>query len=236
MSIEKIKKATTFYSNVALGIDNKVLHFRYRSIKDYFTGPDCLELGPADGMMTQYLKDDFVKLDLVDASQELLDKIPEYNNVQKYCSLFEEYKPEQKYSTIIMEHVLEHIENPVFVLSKVKEWLAPNGRLIVGVPNAKSLHRLAAVKMGLIKSEYELNDRDHMLGHYRVYDTNTLAKDAEDAGLEVIHIGGVFIKPLSNGQIEETWTDEMINAFFLLGKDMPEITAEIFVVCQNIAK
>lgn len=233
MSIEKINKATTFYSNVALGIDNKVLHFRYISIKDYFTGSDCLELGPADGIMTQYLKDDFEKLDLVDASQELLDKIPEYKNVQKYCSLFEEYQPKQKYSTIIMEHVLEHIENPVFVLSKVKDWLAPNGRLIVGVPNAKSLHRLAAVKMGLLKSEYELNDRDHMLGHYRVYDTKTLSEDAEDAGLEVIENGGVFIKPLSNSQIEESWTEEMINAFYLLGKDLPEMTAEIFIVCQN---
>ena len=45
-------------------------------------------------------------------------------------------------------------------------------------------------------------------------------------------MGGVFMKPLSNGQIEEHWTDEMIEAFFELGQEFPENAAEIFAVAE----
>jgi len=152
----------------------------------------------------------------VEGSKTLLESIPEYNQVNKYCSLFEEFSPNRKYDTIIMEHVLEHIEYPIKILKSVKKWLTAEGVLIIGVPNAKSFHRLAAVQMGLLSSEYALNDRDKQLGHYRVYDFNLLIHDIEKAGFTVIHQGGVFLKFLSNKQIEEYLSPDIINAYFEL--------------------
>jgi len=105
--------------------------------------------------------------------------------------------------------------------------------LIVGVPNAKSFHRLAAVKMGLLKSEYELNNRDIELGHYRVYDILMLQNELINAGYKICYKGGVFFKPLSNKQIQDNWNAEMIEAFYELGKDFQENTAEIFVVVKK---
>ena len=52
------------------------------------------------------------------------------------------------------------------------------------------------------------------------------------AGLNVIKMGGVFFKPLSNQQIQEQWTDEMIQGFYELGKDFPEYAADLYVVCE----
>jgi hypothetical protein len=46
--------------------------------------------------------------------------------------------------------------------------------------------------MGLLSSEYELNERDKALGHYRVYDLNTLTTDATAAGLKIVDKGGIF--------------------------------------------
>ena len=85
----------------------------------------------------------------------------------------------------------------------------------------------------MLKHICELNERDHAVGHRRVYVMQTLIDDIEKAGLTVHHTGGVFIKPLSNAQIESTWTKEMIEGFYQLGKDLPELTAEIFAVCGN---
>ena len=41
------------------------------------------------------------------------------------------------------------------------------------------------------------------------------------------------MKPVSNGQIDGNWTDQMIDGFYKLGKKFPEFCAEIFVVCTK---
>lgn len=232
----KVEKFSSWYSNEQLDFDRKLIEYRYLAIKKYFKGKECLELGPADGEMTKYLINDFQHLDLVDGSQNLLNMVPDYPNVSKYCKMFEEFEPDpqgKRYDTIIMEHVLEHIEKPVEVLIKIKDLLSENGVLIIGVPNAKSFHRLAAVKMGLLNSEYDLNERDLKLGHYRVYDLEKLQKDIESAGLKINNTGGVFLKFLSNNQIEKYLNNQIMDAYFELSNDFSNNCAEIFVVSSK---
>jgi len=232
----KVEKYSKWYSDEQLNFDRALIKYRYLSIRKYFCGKDCLELGPADGVMTSMLINDFQSLDLVDGSKELLSLIPDYPNIKKYCSMFEDYEPNPKnklYSTIIMEHVLEHIEHPVEVLKKVKTMLDVNGILIIGVPNAKSFHRLAAVKMGLLSSEFELNERDIKLGHYRVYDIESLTNDVLEAGFKVKDKGGVFLKFLSNSQIEKLLSPQIIDAFYGLSDDFKNNCAEIFIVASK---
>jgi len=153
-------------------------------------------------------------------------------SLTKVHGLFENFEPEKPFDSIIMEHILEHVDDPVALLERVKTWLTPVGRLFLGVPNGNSVHRLAAVKMGLLDSPCQLNQRDHALGHRRVYTPESFRIDIEKSGLEVIEMGGVYFKPLSNGQIQQDWTEEMIQGFYELGKDFPEVAAEIYAVCQ----
>jgi SAM-dependent methyltransferase len=229
----KVKDSAKFYSNSFLDFDFKLTELNYMSIKPYFRGDKALELGPALGQMTKFLVDDFSIIHLVEGSKDLLDQIPDYKNVIKHHSFFEEFETDLKFDTIIMSHVLEHIEKPIDVLKHVSKWLSDNGVLIISVPNAKSFHRLVAVEMGLLKNEYELNQRDHELGHYRVYDLTTLKKDVSSADLKIIDEGGIFFKPLSNIQIQNNWTEAMIDGFYKLGKKFPDYCAEIFVICSK---
>jgi len=227
---EKFEMLSEWYFKDQLNFDRVLISCRYKTIREFLKSGVGLEMGPGDGVMTAFLINDFEELDIVEGSKHLLNSIPAYPNVQKYCSLFENFIPTRQYDTIVMEHILEHIENPVEVLKKTKPWLKPNGVVVIGVPNAKSFHRLAAVKMEILKSEYALNERDKQLGHYRIYDLDSLRKDIEDAGYHIRHTGGVFFKPVSNKQIEDSWTPQMIEGFFQLGKDFPENAAEIFVI------
>jgi 2-polyprenyl-3-methyl-5-hydroxy-6-metoxy-1,4-benzoquinol methylase len=229
----KIKESAGFYNNSFLNFDFKLTEFNYLSLKPFFKGDLALELGPAIGQMTKYLVNDFKTIHLVEGAKDLLDQIPNYENIIKHHSYFEEFETDLKFDTIIMSHVLEHIEKPIEVLKHISRMLTDNGVFIISVPNAKSFHRLAAVEMGILKNEYELNERDHELGHFRVYDLTQLKKDVLESDLKVLDEGGVFFKPLSNGQIETNWNETMIDGFYKLGNRFHEYCAEIFVVCSK---
>lgn len=230
---KRIEDIANWYLSDQLDIDKLLIKFRYESIKKYLTGINGLELGSAEGIMTQYLKNHFESLTIVEGSDILLSAVPDYDNVIKVHSLFENFKPQEKFDCIIIDHVLEHVEDPIFVLKLVKSWLSENGQIIVGVPNANSLHRLVAVKMGWLSHQCMLNDRDKIVGHRRVYTMEKFVNDIVDSGLAIIDKGGVFLKPLSNGQIEKNWSNELIQGYYELGKEYPEICAEIFVIAKH---
>ena len=230
--LQRVESLSDWYLKEQLDFDKRLVRFRYETIKPKLTGKNGLELGSAEGQMTQFLIQDFEKLTIVEGSSELLSQIPDWDNLIKVNALFEEFLPQQLFDSIIMEHVLEHVDDPLALLARVKTWLAPNGKLFLGVPNGNSIHRLVAVKMGMLDHQCQLNARDYALGHRRVYTPQALKSSVEQSGLKVIEIGGVFFKPLSNGQIQETWSEEMIQGFYELGKDFPELAAEIYAVCQ----
>jgi 2-polyprenyl-3-methyl-5-hydroxy-6-metoxy-1,4-benzoquinol methylase len=228
---EHVQAISSWYFEEQLEFDKQLIRFGYQTLKPFIQGTEGLELGSADGQMTRFLVQDFAKLTIVDGASELLASIPDIPNLLKIHSLFEEFQPNQKYNTIVMSHILEHVEQPIMLLQQAKKWLAPQGRILAIVPNGHSIHRLVAVKMGLLSQPCELNSRDHALGHRRVYTPDSFRQDIEAAGLGIENIGGIFFKPLSNQQIEDNWTEEMIQGFYELGKDFPENAAEIFTVC-----
>lgn len=229
--LQRVSSVSDWYLNSQLNFDKRLVRFRYETIRPFLVGPFGLEVGSAAGEMTQFLVNDFEQLTVVEGSPNLLDEIPERPNQVKVNSLFEDFRPEQSYNSVVLEHILEHVDDPYALLNAAKDWLAPNGRMIIGVPNAFSIHRLAAVKMGLLQSATDLNERDYAVGHRRVYTPQSLIDTISRCGLTVIETGGVFLKPVSNKQIEDQWSEEMIQGFFLLGKDFPNHSAELYAVC-----
>ncbi len=197
-------------------------------------GKSILELGPAEGKMTEILynqfSEDYTVVDAVEYYIDLLKK--KYPNIKGQASLFEEYHPNQQWDNIILGHVLEHVDKPVDILKKCKSWLKPNGQIMCSVPNCDSIHRQAAVIMGLQKTVKDLSEMDKTHGHRRVYSRQELANDFEEAGFHIKKIGGYWLKPLSNAQLETSWTKEMMDAFMALGEQYPEIAAEIYVVAE----
>jgi len=87
--------------------------------------------------------------------------------------------------------------------------------------------------MGLLKSCYELNENDKHHGHRRVYNIDSFKNDFIKAGFNIIQIGGYWLKPLSNRQIEECYTKEMTSAFMILGEKYPDIAGEIYIVAKK---
>jgi trans-aconitate methyltransferase len=230
---ERIASASTWYLTEQLDFDRQLIGFRYRTLRPYFKGPRGLELGSAEGQMTRLMADDFDHLTVVDGAPDLLDAMPNISNVTKILSLIEDFAPSGKFNTVIVDHVLEHVADPPSILLRARDWLAPGGRMIVGVPNAHSIHRLIGVKLGLLADPTDLNDRDRAVGHRRVYTPGSFEQELEVAGLRVVKLGGVFLKPLSSQQIQDGWDDALKEAFFQLGTEFPRHAAELFAVCES---
>ena len=202
--------------------------FRQNMVSD----GSVLELGPAEGDMTDILYPVFsTDYTVVDGADEFVTEIKNrYQNIKGEACLFEDFRPEGGYDNIVLGHVLEHVIDPVDILKRCRTWLNGDGRILAAVPNSESLHRQAAVLMGMLSNTKQLNKTDEKNGHRRVYDLNTLKKDFNEAGLRIIKTGGYWLKPLSNGQIDATWNHDMVNAFLKLGEKYPEIAGEIYIV------
>jgi 2-polyprenyl-3-methyl-5-hydroxy-6-metoxy-1,4-benzoquinol methylase len=214
------------------GFNARLIDYRFDAIRPFLRDTDCcIELGSADGRMTEQLARCVSSLVAVDGSELYVHALHRrVHGVTAVCSLFEEFEPEHSPDVVVMAHVLEHVADPVALLTRVRGYLAYGGRAIVTVPNADSLHRHVGVALGLLAATTELNEADERIGHRRVYTKAHLLSDLDAAGFRLEHVGGVFLKPLSNTQIEEQWTPALQDAFFDVGHRYPELCAELLVV------
>lgn len=205
-------------------------------LKKYFTGKNCLELGCADGGGTKILLEYFDQVVAVDGSKTMLDKLKSRIKSEKLTTIhsyFENLDLTQKFDTIMMSHILEHVDNPIVVLKIAAKFAHEKTKIIIAVPNALSLHRQVGVLMGLLKSEYELNERDLTQGHQRIYDRNKLKRDIKKSGLKITASGGFVIKCFSYDQLEKIMDNpKTIEAFTILGQKYPDIAAEIYAICM----
>ena len=184
--------------------------------------------------MTDLLAPSFDDYTVVDGADFWIEAIRErHPHIIGYTSLFEDFKPARQYDNIVLGHVLEHVQDPVEILKLSSSWLSGDGLILAAVPNSHSIHRQAAVLMGLLETEKQLNETDKKNGHRRVYDIETLEKDFVDAGLRIIERGGYWLKPEHNAFINANWSESMVDAFLKLGEKYPEIAGEIYVIAQK---
>ncbi len=218
----------------AKGVSTKMVEYSFEVFSRHIEGGAVLEMGPAEGVMTPLLLKKADSLTLLEGAEHFChDLAKRYPSARVVHSLFEDFKPAHQFDRIVLGHVLEHVEDPVAILARASSWLSPGGKMIAAVPNAFSIHRQAAVLMGLLPTEHSLNEMDRHHGHRRVFAPADFKAAFLKAGLSIDYFGGYWLKPLSNAQTEKSWTPEMLSAFMALGEKYPEIAAEIYIVATK---
>ncbi len=221
-------------SKYAEGANKYTIEYSFEIFQRYLQDGLTLEMGPAEGVMTEHLVQAGCNLTVLEGSNQFCEDLRRrYPDIQVVESLFEDYIPDEKFSSIVLGHVLEHVEDPVNILSKAKEWLAENGVILAAVPNSRSIHRQAGVLLGQLPIEDALNDADRIHGHRRVYNPESFRYDFVSAGLQIDIFGGYWLKPVSNEQIMNSFTEDMVYAFMKLGERYPDIAGEIYIVASN---
>ncbi|MBY0405575.1 MAG: class I SAM-dependent methyltransferase [Cyanobacteria bacterium] len=224
----------------AYEFDTTLRFYMMRSFEPFLPEGKALELGCYKGNFTKTLSSHYTDLTVVEAAEDLIaearSKVPD--TVQFHHSTFETVNlSENTYDAIFLMHTLEHLDDPIVVLKKVKGWLKPQGRLFLVVPNANAPSRQIAVKMGLISHNAAVTPAEKVHGHRCTYTFDTLERDALAGGLSVIHRGGIFFKPLANYQFDRLMQEtdiisqEYLEGCYQLGMQYPDLCASIFLLC-----
>jgi 2-polyprenyl-3-methyl-5-hydroxy-6-metoxy-1,4-benzoquinol methylase len=115
--------------------------------------------------------------------------------------------PDNEFDLITLNHVIEHVLDPIALLEECKRVIKPGGRVVITCPNTLSLgHSIFR------ESWYHLDPPRHLF----LFSRNTLAKIARIAGLDVmvlrttirgarpVLIGSVMTKEHRNGRRRRT--------------------------------
>lgn len=180
-----------------------------------------LEMGYGDGLFSAELNRRGVRFAIVEGALTLVEEAKRlFPAAVVYHELFEEFQPSKPVDVILATHVLEHVDDPVALLQRMKTWLTPTGKIIIIVPNKESIHRRLAVRMGLQPALDTLGNRDLLVGHQRVYSLETLKADIRAAGLQPQEETGFFLKVLPNSMMK-SYSPELIRALNEISAEMP---------------
>lgn len=159
---------------------------RYRIVTSHHPLPGTvLDIGASTGTMLDIFKEHGYKTWGVEPSTSAgFAKKKGHTIVQSY---FEDAElPRGAFDVIIMNHTLEHVQNPLLVIKKAKILLRDGGLLLIDVPNIGSM-RAAYLKE---RWPYILPEE-----HTYHFTQDTLQRLFKKAGLSVVHVesrSGIF--------------------------------------------
>jgi 2-polyprenyl-3-methyl-5-hydroxy-6-metoxy-1,4-benzoquinol methylase len=245
---EKLHQETFVWSRSEFHSEyNRYLaQFKVESCLENIRGESLLDLACGDGMMTEMFAKKVSRVVGVDANgNHLVAARKRLPSAEFHECLVEDLTLADKFDTVTMLDLLEHVIDPVALLEKAASFLNENGVLIIHVPNAYAINRRLAVLMGTLEYCEELSPFDlEIAGHRRSYSMETLCGDIQKAGLKVEKTGGVFYKMMSTAQmdwflkngpwneggfgwgrvgaLQKDWKSEFCRASYELGKQHPE--------------
>lgn len=214
--------------------NNLILHWYPQRVIDRFKRVrSLLELGLGHGFTAKIFVQACDRYVVLEGSSAVIEQFKhatpcfEGEIVETY---FEDFSPNQKFDVIIMGFVLEHVDEPDFILRRYRDFLLPGGKLYVAVPNAKSMNRRLGLEMGLIDNIYSLNANDYAQGHQRQFCRHTLRSQLERSGYRVTHEEGIYLKPLPLSVLKKLDNFEAnLQAMLRVGVEFPDLCVGILM-------
>lgn len=225
----------------AYGFDSVIRKYLLGTLAPHFKRDGtALELGCYKGDMTAQILEYFPAVTVIEAVSDLAEivrgRFP--GKVTVITSSLENAQIESRYDNVFVVHILEHLDDPVGVLVKARNWLTPTGNLFVAVPNANALSRQIAVSMGIVEFSAAVTPAEARHGHRRTYSMEVLLSHLRAAGYRIHDHGGILVKPLANFQFDQAIAHGIVDDAYLdacneLAKIYPELSASLFAVCAN---
>ncbi len=167
-----------FYAEDLRQMERAVNYRRWQfEMVEPYLGKHILEVGGGIGNFTPQLAEGGRSVVSVEPNcycfGQLKERTREIENIRAVQatveSLDEVLGVDEKFDSVIMMNVLEHIEDDRLVLMELKKWLAADGRVIILVP----------------AGSWAFGKLDERLGHYRRYSKSYSSKLFASAGLRI---------------------------------------------------
>ena len=142
--------------------------------------------------------------------------------------------PEEPFDMVIVSCLLHEVDDPQALLAAVRQMCGSDTVVHLNVPNARSLHRLLAVAMGLIDRPDAHSQTQATMQQRGIYDLEALEGELSTAGFVVRERGSLFVKPFTHGQMQqlvdqEIMTPTMLDGLGRLAETLPELGSEIWI-------
>jgi ubiquinone biosynthesis O-methyltransferase len=166
----------------------------------YVDGGPVLDVGCGNGYVSRALAErtggEVLGIDVSAEGIEYARRENDHRRVRYQQVSVEEFEAAEAFSLITAYEVLEHVDEPVSVLSQMRSWLRPGGRLVFSTPNRSSLNRRIKTVPGLRQLYERVSslppDAAHP-GHVDEYHYKELLEMTATAGLEVERTGGAIL-------------------------------------------
>ncbi|MFK7847932.1 MAG: class I SAM-dependent methyltransferase [Rhodothermales bacterium] len=233
MNIQLDDYLEAYSDDFEFAFDNAIILNWYptRIIAETPSTSRVLELGVGHGFTCHRFAEHFEHYEVIEGSGAVIEsfrsKYSESNAIL-HEGFFEDFEPSGKFDVIVMGFVLEHVEEPEFILRRYRNYLSENGRVVVAVPNAESLHRRFGHESGLLPDIMEMGAGDKALGHQRLFTRDTLQALMVRCGYTVTASEGIFLKPFTTGQLKSLdLSNDVLNGMCVVGRDYPELSAAL---------
>jgi 2-polyprenyl-3-methyl-5-hydroxy-6-metoxy-1,4-benzoquinol methylase len=229
-----------YQPNAATAIENDlILHWYPQRIVQRFKQCDSLlELGLGHGFTASTFNAVTIHHTIVEGSGVLIDMFKKAEpdlKVELIQSYFENLQPGKLFDVIVMGFILEHVDDPAFVLRHYRQFLKPGGKFYIAVPNAKSMNRRMGFELGMINDIYSLNANDIALGHQRQYCRDTLRRELEQQGYKITHEEGIYLKPLPLNVLKTLDRfEDNLQAMLHVGIDFPDLCVGLLVEAELV--
>lgn len=228
------KHVAAYQGDNLYDFDNELLLTWYpqRVLRHAGSAQSLLELGLGHGYTTDIFSRRFSRHLVLEGSPAVIcnfrDKHPDCTAeiVETY---FENFATQERFDLIVMGFILEHVDDPLLILRRFGQFLAPGGRMFLAVPNAEVMNRRLGHLAGMLDDMTELSENDRLLGHKRYYTVESLRADVEQAGCRVDRLEGIYLKPFTTRQMRALNLDrKVLDALCELGVDYPELSCGLF--------
>lgn len=226
MNLEAEQEVTAYDRNYV--VDNRLTMKWYpQRVATMARTGSMLELGLGHGYSTEYFARIFRRYLVVEGSKEMInrfrDRFPN-KDIEVTHSYFENFDTDERFDSIGMGFVLEHVDDPAAIVRRFARFLAPGGSIFIAVPNAESLHRRFGYAAGLLSNIEALSLADQEFGHKRYFTLTSLRKMVEREGLTVRNVEGLLLKPITTQQmIDLDLNESILQAMLKVGIDYPEL-------------
>jgi SAM-dependent methyltransferase len=213
--------------------DNEILLNWYppRILMNSVGASSILELGLGHGFTTNIFSNNFSRHVVLEGSPAVIQNFKEKFSgcaAQIVETYFEEFDTEEKFDVIVMGFILEHVDDPFVIINRYKKFLASGGKVFLAVPNAEVLNRRLGQIVGMLENLEALSENDHLLGHKRYYNVNSLSAEIDRAGYQIDKMEGIYLKPFTTSQMVSLNLDQkIIRALCEVGVDYPELSCGI---------
>lgn len=158
---------------------------RINQITRFIKTGKVLEIGCSTGLMLSLFKIKGFDAKGVELSRKAAEKAIE-KGIDVKIAFFEKINFSEKFDLVVLNHTLEHMENPVGVLKKVKSILNPKGYVMIDLPNFDS----PAAK--ILKSRWPHLLPDEHLWHFTPKAFNVLFKKMDFKIVNVSKTSGIW--------------------------------------------